>query len=420
MRSRCVHDAGRTTISIAMETGARRPVRIMKKFLAAAGASLLLMSTAAFAVPSIQQVERAMAQGNWQQADTALTEVLQAHPNSAHAHYLYGQVLDREGRYADALSQIQQAKTLDPQVRFTDPARFAQVEARVRADAGSTAAPAPSAQANRTVNPFTQTQAQPATSERHGPSTGLWIGIALLFVVIALVLRWTLRRARTTEDSRADDDRRAQLKRATELLNAVRSLKLDVRLSTAPGHEALANEVEGMENQLRELVEMLSNGKNPVPPYQIDDLERQVASLKARAEGRPDPNAAPAPGQSAYAAEADRLAQAQQQPYGPAQPYPPQQQPTVVVQQGGGGLGGGMGGLLTGVLLGEALSGGRERVVERDVIVDDDTRRRDSGGGADTGGLDFGQGNTWDDSGGGGGGGVDFGNNDDSDNWNDT
>jgi tetratricopeptide (TPR) repeat protein len=382
----------------------------MKKFLAAAGVSLMLISAAAFAVPSVQQVERAMAQGNWQQADAALTEVLAAHPNSAHAHYLYGQVLDREGRYADALSQIERAKALDPKLRFADPSRFAQVEARVRADANAAGAPAPAAQGERSANVSAQSAALPQASTRHGPSTAAWVGIALLFVAIALVLRWTLRRARSTEDGRADDERRAQLKRATDLLNAVRSLKLDVRLSTAPGHEALTNEVEGMENQLRELVEALSNGKNPVPPYQIEDLEHQVASLKARAEGRPDPNAAPAPGQSVYAQEAERFGQ-------PQQPYPPQQQPTVVVQQGGG-FGGGMGGLLTGVLLGEALSGGRDRVVERDVIVDDETRRREAGGGNDAGGLDFGQGNTWDDSS--GGGGIDMGSNDDSGGWTDT
>ncbi|WP_207001508.1 tetratricopeptide repeat protein [Trinickia mobilis] len=386
----------------------------MKKFLAAAGMSLMLVSAAAFAVPSAQQVERAMAQGNWQQADTELSQVLEAHPNNAHAHYLYGQVLDREGRYADALAQIQQAKALDPQIRFTNPTNFAQVEARIRSHAKTGSVPQPrTSVTSGTANSFAQTQAMPQTSERHGPSTAAWVGILLLFVVIAFVLRWTLRRARSTEDGRAGEDRRAQLKRATDLLNAVRSLKLDVRLSTAPGHDALANEVEGAENQLRDLVEALSNGKNPVAPYQIEALEKQVASLKARAEGRPDPNAAPAPGQSAYAQEAERFGQAQQPPYAPQ--YPQQQQPTIVVQQGGG-FGGGMGGLLTGVLLGEALSGNRDRVVERDVIVDDETRRREASD-ADNGGVDFGQGsNDWNDD----GGGTDMGNNDDSGGWTDT
>ncbi|MBN3753524.1 tetratricopeptide repeat protein [Paraburkholderia sp. Tr-20389] len=402
----------------------------MKKFLAAAGVSLtlslMLLSGAAFAVPTATQIETTIQQGDWQKADSQLNEVLKAHPDSARAHYLYAQVLDREGRPADALAQLQQAKTLDPQVRFTDPGRFAQTEARLRADAARVGGGSGGGGVtHRTGNPFAQQESAPATQsaiqqapQRHGPSMGMWIGIVVLIAAIALILRWTLRRARSQDDTRANDDRRAQLKRATDLLNDVRSLKLDVKLSTAPGHEALEREVEGAETQLRQLVESLSNSKNPVPPYQIEDLERQVASLKARAEGRPDPNAAPAAsaaGDSPYAREANEAFGRSQQPGYPPQapyPYPQQQQPPVIVQQGGG-FGSGMGGLLTGVLLGEALNSGRDRVVERDVIVDDESRKR---GGNDAGSIDFGQGtNDWND-----GGGVDMGSNDDSGGWNDT
>ncbi|MEA3128246.1 MAG: hypothetical protein QOF46_41 [Paraburkholderia sp.] len=396
----------------------------MKKFLASAFASLLFVSAAAFAVPTVQQIESAMSQGNWQQADAGLSEVLQAHPNNARAHYLYSQVLDREGRYADALAQVQQAKTLDPQIRFTDPSRFAQTEARIRKDA-ERAGGAAGNTTSRAANPFVQQNSPavqqqsamvPQAPQRHGPGVGMWVGIILLIGVIALVLRWTLRRARSQDDSRADDDRRVQLKRATEMLNAVRSLKLDVKLSTAPGHEALEKEVEATEEQLRGLLETLSNSKNPVPPYQLDELEQRIGSMRARADGRPDPYAASAAGtqQSSYAQEAERFGNPPQAPYPQQGPY---QQPPVIVQQGGGGFGGGMGGLLTGVLLGEALNSGRDRVVERDVIVDDETRRR-GGDGGNGGGLDFGQGsNDWNDN---SGGGVDMGSNDDSGGWNDT
>jgi hypothetical protein len=399
----------------------------MKKVIASAFVSLMLVSTAVFAVPTVQQIESAMSQGNWQQTDAGLSEVLKAHPNNAHAHYLYSQVLDREGRYGDALAQVQQAKTLDPQIRFTDPTRFAQVEARIRHDAERTANTSGNGGGtgigtltNRTTNPFGQQNA-PAVQqapERHGPGIGMWVGILILVGVIALVLRWTLRRARTQDDTRADDDRRVQLKRATELLNSVRSLKLDVKLSTVQGHEALEKEVEATEDQLRGLVETLSNSKNPVPPYQLDELEQRIGSMRARADGRPDPYAAsasaPAAQQSPYAQEAERFGNPPQAPYPQQGPY--QQQPPVVVQQGGGGFGGGMGGLLTGVLLGEALNSGRERVVERDVVVDDEARRRGNDGG-NGGGLDFGQGsNDWNDN----GGGVDLGSSDDSGSWNDN
>jgi len=400
---------------------------MMKKFLMAVAASLMLVSAAAFAaVPSVSQIEQSMTQGDWQKADSQLSEVLQAHPNNARAHYLYGQVLDREGRYADALSQMQQAKTLDPDVKFTEPSRFATTESRIRSDANRVSSLSNNNVSNNggttavTRNPFNQGSMMAAAPERHGPSMGMWIGLVVLFVALALLLRWGLRRARSNDDGRADADRRTQLKRATELLNDVRTLKLDLRLSTQPGHEAMLQEAEGIETQLRQMVEALSNSSSPVPPYAVEDLSSQLDSLRARSEGRPDPRAASVPneGQSAYAQEAERFGRGQQ-PQGPYSPYPPQQQPPVVVQQGGGfgGMGGGLGGLLSGVLLGEALSGGRDRVIEREVPVDEDELRRRGGndnGNGGGGGLDFGSGsNDWNDN----SGGIDVGSNDDSGGW---
>lgn len=383
----------------------------MKKSLAALGLSLMLLSSAAFAVPSLQQVEQSIAQRNWQQADTQLSQVIDAHPNNAHARYLFAQVLDREGRASDALAQLQRAKSLDPQLRFTDASRFAQTESRIRADAARASDNAPSA---TQAGSLQSSLAPAAPVAKHGPSTGMWIGLGLIVAIIALVLRWTLRRARSADNSRADDERRTQLKRATDVLNDIRPLKLDAKLSTAPGAAALTGELEGIETDARTLVEALSNGKNPVPPYRIDELEQRHASVKARVEGRPDPSAqpaAPANGSgSVYAQEADRVTGTQGQPY-QQQPYP-QQQPPVVVQQGGG-FGSGMGGLLTGVLLGEAMSGGRERVVERDVIVDDQRRRQEN----NDPGFDLGRGDNSNWSDGNGGGSVDLGSNDDG--WTD-
>ncbi|KQR87316.1 hypothetical protein ASG35_23070 [Burkholderia sp. Leaf177] len=398
----------------------------MKKYVMAVAASLMLVSAAAFAVPSAGQIEQSMTQGNWSQAESQLNEVIQAHPNNAKAHYLYAQVLDREGRSADALAQIQQAKTLDPAIKFTDPSRFNATETRIRSDAervNSRANASTNVSQDRSGNAVTSVTRNPfnegavAAPEKHGPSMGMWILLAVVVAGIALVLRWGLKRARSNENGQADTDRRTQLKRATELLNDVRSLKLDVRLSTQPGHEAMLKEVEGIETQLRQTVEALSNSKNPVPPYAIEDLSNQIDSVRARSEGRPDPRAAPAASpsdnQSVYAQEAERFGRTPpgQPPYSPY----PQQQPPVIVQQGGGGFGGGLGGLLGGVLLGEALSGGnRERVIEREVPVDvDDELRRRGGGNNNGGGLDFGNGsNDWSD----GGGGVDLGSND-SGNW---
>jgi len=256
---------------------ARASRMVMKSFAIVVAAGALAMSAAVFAVPRTRDVEHAISQGNWQKADAELAQVLQAHPDSAHAHYLYGQILEREGRPADALGELENARALDPQLRFArDPSRFTAIESRVQAEVNradpNSASPGVAASVTSRVAPHaavTPHAFAPASQGRHGPSTGMWIGLAIVLAGIALVVRWTLRRARLSDDVRETDQRRAQLKRVTDLLVAVRALKLDVRLSVAPGHEALGQEAEDVETRLCELADALSNGMNPVPGYRL-------------------------------------------------------------------------------------------------------------------------------------------------------
>ncbi|MEX3582933.1 MAG: tetratricopeptide repeat protein [Burkholderia sp.] len=383
----------------------------MKKFVAAAGIALLVASASVCAaVPSFSQVIQSINQHDWQRADSQLTQVIAAHPDNARAHYLHGQVLDREGRPVDGLAEIGRARSLDPTLHFTNPSVFAQTEAKLRADANHASGERRSATAGDALMPSptppstvqTSSIAPAAKPAHHGPGMITWLGLIAVIVVVVLVLRSTLNRWRVAGNQEAYNERRAHLKRATDLLNEVRPLRLDARISTAPGASALAGEIEAVDNDARTLVETLSSGKNPVVPYQVEELERCFASLKARVEGRPDPNAAPAAPAAAsgsvFAQEAGRLSQSKQ-PYPPSyHPYPPQspqpQQPSVIVQQGGG-----IGGLLTGVLLGEALSGGRRFDLG-------------NGGGRSDAGFDIGQDDNWStDSG--DSGNIDLGSNDD-------
>lgn len=402
----------------------------MKKLLAIilAGAAIAA-SAAAFAVPSTREVNNAIARGNWQQAHSQLVEVLRAHPNSAHAHYLYGQVLAQEGRVPDALAELQKARALDPKLRFaSSAAQFNAIEARVQQQAEhavSRSRPLPSAPAilPGTAGTAVAPIAPPLQASRHSPSIGRWIGFVIVLALVVLLVRRTVLRARSNDDSRAKEQRRAQLKHATELLNATRSLKLDVRLSTVPGHEALLGEVDAIETALRELTDKLANHGSPMPDYALEDLKRRLDSARARTEGRAEPNAAAgnagtgtgksssSGNPSVYAQEAERFGHAQGGAAPPTQPQP-QPQPTVIVQHPGGG-GSSMGGLLTGVLLGQMLGGSREQVIERDVIVDDE-RRCDHPGTQLDPGFDVGRGN--DDWGDNTSGNIDVGDNDDS-NW---
>jgi Tetratricopeptide repeat len=389
--------AGRTHLTQDYETqgtGRRASRLVMKSLAIVVAAGTLAMAVAVGAAPRAREVERAMSQGNWQKADAELAQVLQAHPGSAHAHYLYGQVLEREGRPADALAELEKARALDPQLRFArDPSRFTTIESRVQAevrhaDPNSGSAGVPASVTSRLAPHAAATPHAivSASQGSRGPSIGMWIGLALVLAGIGLVVRWTLRRARLNDDVRADDQRRAQLKRVTDLLIAVRALKLDVRLSVAPGHEALEKEAGDVETQLCELADVLSNGSNPVPGYRLEELGQRIDGLRARTEGRPDPNAAttgpgtpagPGGGPSPYAKETER--------FGHHPESGPAEQPAVVVEQPGGWMGG-LGSLVSGMLLGQMLGGRRDRVIEREVWGDGG--RRHSG----DAGVDAGQG----------------------------
>jgi len=381
--------------------GTERPTRsafAMKKFFAAAffGAAMCFSALASAASPTEQQVQAALSRGDYAGAQQMLAEVVQDHPRNARAHYLYAQVLDRNGHATDALAQLNLAHQADPAMSFTQPSRLATVEQHIRADAarsgGMSANTAP-------VQTAAAPMMAPPVQQHSGTSPLSWLAIILVLAAVVGILVWGVRRARRNDEGRSQDTLRAQLKQATELLNAVRALKLDIRISTTPGHDLMAREADDLEAQLLRCVENLSAGlsgqQNTLGDQydRIDSLGRQFESLKARVDGRPDPYPPHSADGNQYANEADRFSANRQ----------PAQQTVIVQQPGGGGMGMG-GGLLTGVLLGEMMGGGRERVIERDVIVDDERNR----GGSDPG-IDYGQGNNdWSD-GGGGGGGIDMG-----------
>ena len=130
---------------------------------------------------------------------------------------------------------------------------------------------------------------------------------------VAGLLYWGVQRARRNDESRSQDSLRAQLKQATELLNAVRALKLDIRISTAAGHELLAGEAEDLEARLLQTVEALSRGlSGQATPDAgrgdyLESLARQFDSLKARVEGRPDPYPPHGTDGNRFASEAERF-----------------------------------------------------------------------------------------------------------------
>ena len=158
--------------------------------------TLALAAGWALALPSPKEIEAAVGAGQLPQAETMLREVLQAKPQSAKAHYELGQVLARQGKYFEAQQALDQAKTIDPTLKFaTNPEAFAKtydtVLAQVRG--APSAASAKAAVATPAAPVASPAPASPA------PSGGfnlmyVWMGAAGL-VVLGLILR---RRAAAT------------------------------------------------------------------------------------------------------------------------------------------------------------------------------------------------------------------------------
>lgn len=157
----------------------------MKRILAMA--ALLLLSMAAFALPSVDSVQAEVQRGNYAQAESMMREVVTAKPDSAKAHYIFAEILAHNRRFELASQELLLARQIDPELRFTQPDKFRafqqlldreQSSAR-RAPAGTDAA-APVA---RTAAP----------AERSGGLPGwLW---GLGFAVVAVLL-WRMFSAR--------------------------------------------------------------------------------------------------------------------------------------------------------------------------------------------------------------------------------
>jgi hypothetical protein len=152
--------------------------------------TLALAAGWALALPSPKDIEAAVGAGQLPQAEAMLREVLQAKPQSAKAHYELGQVLARQGKYFEAQQALDQAKTIDPTLKFaTSPEAFAKtydtVLAQVRGAPSSASAKADVAPPAAPV-----AQAAPAIPAPSGGFNLMYVWIAAAgLVVLGLVLR---------------------------------------------------------------------------------------------------------------------------------------------------------------------------------------------------------------------------------------
>ena len=101
----------------------------MKRLLAMlAFVAMGLVSAAAFALPSVTEVQAEVQKGNYAQAEVLMRDVVAAKPGSAKAHYVYAEILAHNRRFEFALQEARLAQQLDPALSFTQPDKFRSFE----------------------------------------------------------------------------------------------------------------------------------------------------------------------------------------------------------------------------------------------------------------------------------------------------
>src|SRR3954468_20129506 len=92
---------------------------------------LSLVTSSAFALPTLEDVEHAVHRGDYSSAESMTREVVTARPNNAKAHYVLAEILAHEGKLPEERTQAASARQLDPEIHFTTPERFRQFEAQL-------------------------------------------------------------------------------------------------------------------------------------------------------------------------------------------------------------------------------------------------------------------------------------------------
>ena len=88
------------------------------------GLVLAVACAAAWALPTNQEVEAAVKEGKFTQAEAMMSAVVAAKPGSARAHYVFAEILAHNAEFTKAGTQAKKARELDPKISFTQPEKF--------------------------------------------------------------------------------------------------------------------------------------------------------------------------------------------------------------------------------------------------------------------------------------------------------
>lgn len=102
------------------------------------GLVLLTLAVCAHAEPTLKEVYQAANAGQLQKAEAMMQQVLQAHPDSAKAHFVQAELLTRAGKLAEARAALAHAEQLEPGLPFAKAQAISALKTRVsQAEQGS-------------------------------------------------------------------------------------------------------------------------------------------------------------------------------------------------------------------------------------------------------------------------------------------
>ncbi len=117
--------------------------------------------------PTLHQVYEAAQSGQLDQAQALMDKVLQVHPTSAKAHYVEAELMAKQGRFANARSELAKAEQLAPGLPFVKTQSVQELKARL--DRGQ---------------PQLQVSAVHASGSTGLPIGTLLLGVGGLFVLV--------------------------------------------------------------------------------------------------------------------------------------------------------------------------------------------------------------------------------------------
>jgi len=144
----------------------------------------LLFLTLCFTAPvfaeedaTMHQVYLAAESGKFNEAQSMMDKVLRDHPDSAKAHFVEAELLEKQGLFSNANAELNTAERLQPGLPFTKPGALQNLKQRIASES------------NGGVQPTSSQQGMPTIAEDWLPIILLMLGIGLTALLIWFISR---------------------------------------------------------------------------------------------------------------------------------------------------------------------------------------------------------------------------------------